>query len=319
MLIGVGESVLTPTSMSMLGDRFPADKMGFASGFYYMGVPIGVGLSLLFAGFFGETYGWRACFIGLGIFGIVLALIMLFVKETPRKHLKEGVTSAKPDFKKIAVTLFVALKSSPTLLLVISGGIASHFILGAAVFDQLWLVEERGFERSFIAKTTGYVGIVGGILGNLFGGLGSDWFLKKFKMTRPMFLFWVMLVLCPINFLYRIVPGDTFIFWVGVFAGYFQLGCFYGPTFSTVQEMVPSQIRATIVAFYILGLNLIGLGIGITLGGLSIDLVRDSGIENPYTVILIAFTVLSMTAIPCFYFAGKRYNRDMEAIQKVQL
>ena len=45
MFIGVGESVLTPTSMSMLADRFPPAKLGFAVGAYYMGVPIGVGAS----------------------------------------------------------------------------------------------------------------------------------------------------------------------------------------------------------------------------------------------------------------------------------
>ena len=46
MFIGVGESVLTPTSMSMLSDRFPASKLGFAAGAYYMGVPIGVTASI---------------------------------------------------------------------------------------------------------------------------------------------------------------------------------------------------------------------------------------------------------------------------------
>ena len=58
MFIGVGESVLTPTAMSMLADRFPQSKLGFASGFYYMGVPIGVGVILLIAGYMGPAIGW---------------------------------------------------------------------------------------------------------------------------------------------------------------------------------------------------------------------------------------------------------------------
>ena len=40
MFIAVGESALTPASMSMLADKFPPDKRGFAAGFYYMGVPV---------------------------------------------------------------------------------------------------------------------------------------------------------------------------------------------------------------------------------------------------------------------------------------
>ena len=62
MFIGVGESILTPTSMSLLSDSFPSKRMGFAAGFYYMGVPIGVGVSLLIAGYLGESLGWRNCF-----------------------------------------------------------------------------------------------------------------------------------------------------------------------------------------------------------------------------------------------------------------
>ena len=73
MFIGVGESILTPTSMSMLADRFPTARLGFAAGFYYMGVPIGVGVSLLIVGYLGPTLGWRNCFYLLGAIGLVLA------------------------------------------------------------------------------------------------------------------------------------------------------------------------------------------------------------------------------------------------------
>ncbi len=86
MFIGVGESILTPTSMSLLSDTFPEKRMGFAAGFYYMGVPIGVGISLLIAGYLGESLGWRNCFYLLGGIGLLLGLSVLFFKERPRKH-----------------------------------------------------------------------------------------------------------------------------------------------------------------------------------------------------------------------------------------
>ncbi len=71
------------------------------------------------------------------------------------------------------------------------GGVAFHFILGAAVFEQLWFVEERGFDRSEIAELSGWLAFGGGILGNLFGGIGGDMFLRRTGMGRPMFLFWI--------------------------------------------------------------------------------------------------------------------------------
>ena len=85
---------------------------------------------------------------------------------------------------------------------------------------------------------TGWIGMAGGILGTLFGGMGSDWFMRRTGLGRPMFLFWIMLLLAPINIAYRIVDPASLWFWIGVFTGFFQLGAFYGPTFATVQELV---------------------------------------------------------------------------------
>lgn len=317
MFIGVGESIMTPTAMSLLADRFPSSRLGFASGVYYMGVPLGVGVSLLIVGYVGPVLGWRRCFYALGVIGILLALVMLFIKETPRRHLQtRGPEDAKDGdaprqtFSNIVATLFDALRNCPALALTIGGGVALHFILGAAAFEQVWFVEERGFDKADIAVKTGWIAMTAGVLGNLFGGIGADKFMAKTGMGRPMFLFWIMLILAPVNIAYRLVPADTVWFWLGVFLGYFQLGCFYGPTFSTVQELVPPRIRATVVAFYLLSLNLIGLGFGITFGGVTIDWMIAEGVESPYTWALVVFSALSLLAIPLFYLAGRRYEKD---------
>lgn len=311
MFIGVGESIMTPTSMSLLADRFPAHRLGFASGVYYMGVPIGVGASLLVVGYLGPAIGWRNCFYLLGALGVAFAVVMWFMPETPRKHLiGKPADAPKQSLGEISRTLITALKTSPALVMTICGGVAFHFILGAATFDQLWYVQERGFERAEIAQITGWIGIIAGLSGNLFGGIGGDWFLKKTGIGRPMFLFWIMLLLAPVNVAYRLVPPDTAWFWIGVFVGFFQLGCFYGPTFSTVQELVPPQIRATVVALYILLLNMAGVAIGVSAAGVYVDWLISRGSADPYTSALLWFTVISFSAIPLFYFAGRRYDRD---------
>lgn len=313
MFIGVGESIMTPTSMSLLSDKFPSRWLGLASGIYYMGVPIGVGISLLIVGYLGPAIGWRNCFYLLGGIGILLAGVMLCFREPARKR-EVGYSDAapRPTFQELLGTLFFALRNSPALQLTMAGGVALHLILGAGTFDQLWYVQERGFDKAEIAIATGWLGMAGGILGNLFGGAGGDLFMRRTGLGRPMFLFWIMLVLAPVNVAYRLVDGDSIWFWIGVFLGFFQLGCFYGPTFSTVQELVPAKIRATVVAFYILSLNFVGLGIGVTLGGFTVDAMIARGVEEPYTWTLLTFTLLSLLAIPLFYMAGKRFQRDRE-------
>jgi len=196
LFIGVGESIMTPTSMSLLADRFPSSRLGFASGVYYMGVPVGVAASLFVVAYLEPVLGWRGCFYALGGLGVVLAVIMYFIKETPRRHIVEAVEPVEQlSVKEILQVLLSALRNSPALAMTIGGGVAFHFILGAASFEQLWFVQERGFDRSEVAELTGWLAFAGGILGNLFGGVGGDAFLRRTGMGRPMFLFWIMLVL----------------------------------------------------------------------------------------------------------------------------
>ena len=319
MFIGVGESILTPTSMSLLSDSFPSKRMGFAAGFYYMGVPIGVGVSLLIAGYLGESLGWRNCFYLLGFIGLLLGLCALLFKDRKRKSISSEENSnnlSKETTVNIVNTLIKALKTSSALRFTIMAGVFYHIVLGASGFEQLWLVQERGYERSEIAQLVGWIGVFAGLTGNLVGGILSDWWQENTDQGRPMFLFWLALITLPIGIFYRFVEPGTFVFWTGIVIGYFQLGCFFGPTFSTVQELVPENIKATVVSFYILTLNLIGLTIGSLGGGLCADILRSSGYAEPYTIMLVIFSIISVISIPCYYLAGKKYKADKLTLEQ---
>ena len=261
--------------------------------------------------------GWRGCFYALGALGLALALVVLLIKEPKRTtDVAVEVEVEQPTFREMLSILWGAMSKSPALTLTILGGVSYHFMLGAATFEQLWFVEERGYDRTEIAMLTGWLGLAGGILGNLAGGIGGDAFLRKTGIGRPMFVFWVMLIMMPFMLVRLFVEPGTFFFEGCIFLGYFLLGCFYGPTFATVQDLVPTQIRATVIAFYILSVNLVGVAIGVSFAGIAIDIMRQSGVADPYTWALFGFTLFSTSAIPLFFFAGKRYARDKEALHQ---
>ncbi len=314
MFIGVGESILTPASLSLIGDRFPAKWQGAAMGVFGLGVPIGVGLSLFVVAYLEPIFGWRGCFYLLGAIGVVLAGVMLFMKEPRRITQDLDAELTKPSVKEIVQTLVSALKHSLALKMTIFGGVAFTFMLGAGVFEQLWFAQERGFERTEIARITAWYAILGGVAGTLFGGYGGDLFLRKTGIGRPMFLFWTILLLSPINIAYRIVEPGTLLFWSGLFFTYFQVGCFYGPVFATVQELTPPRIRGTMMAFVILSIQLFGVAIGVSSAGVVIDWLISANIEEPYTVALLVFTLISLASVPMFWLAGHRFERDRNAL-----
>jgi len=321
IFIGIGESVLTPTALSLLSDRFPKINMGLVSGVYYLAVPLGITASLFIAGYLGPVLGWRNCFYLLGIIGIGLALLMLLFKETPHRELDisnqlpRDVINRKTLHEAISV-LRTTLKKYPSLRLTILGGIASHLILGAMAFEQLWFVQDKGFERVEILKIAAFMGLTGGVMGNIFGGIAGDYYTKVTGKGRQTFLFWCLLAFSPVNMIYRLTDDSGTIFFACMFLGFFQWGCIYGPVFSSVQELAPQKTRAIIVAYYLLMTNIIGLGFGVTASGIMIDYLMSQGYEQPYSLTLLIFQLLSALSLPAFYFAGKRYIKDREQLMQ---
>ena len=69
-------------------------------------------------------------------------------------------TARISEIAKIALN---AIPKSPALMAAMAGAMILHVIIGAGYFDQLWFVQERGFQRDDIAKLTGFMGLTGGV------------------------------------------------------------------------------------------------------------------------------------------------------------
>ena len=315
LFIGVGESTITPTTMSILSDRYEQKRLGFAAGFYYLGVPVGVGISLLIAGYLEPMIGWRGCFYLLGVIGLLLGFLMLFVKDSPRKNI-----SNKPDSKtffEIISLLYKALSTSKSLVLTIIAGTLYHIVLGAAQFEVIWAVADKGFNPNTFGQINGWIFVVFGVLGSLFGGIASDWTLKTYNLPRTWFLLILTLLLLPLAFT-RYLETDNILFWVGICSSAFSLGCFYGPIFAVIQELVPSSIKGTVVAFNLLCLNLLGIAIGSIVFGIMADYAVAQGYEDPYTNLLVGFSLMFLIlGPPLYYFAGKYYQSDREKLGEI--
>ena len=315
LFIGVGESTITPTTMSILSDRYEQKRLGFAAGFYYLGVPVGVGISLLIAGYLEPMIGWRGCFYLLGVIGLLLGFFMLFVKDSPRKNI-----SNKPESKtffEIISLLYKALSTSKSLVLTIIAGTLYHIVLGAAQFEVIWAVADKGFNPNTFGQINGWIFVVFGVLGSLFGGIASDWTLKTFNLPRTWFLLILTILLLPLAFT-RYLETDNILFWVGICSSAFSLGCFYGPIFAVIQELVPSSIKGTVVAFNLLCLNLLGIAIGSIVFGIMADYAVAQGYEDPYTNLLVGFSLMFLIlGPPLYYFAGKYYQSDKKKLNKI--
>jgi MFS family permease len=303
LLVGVGESSLTPASLSMLSDLFPQRKRGMAAGIYYLGVPLGAGGSFIVAGLLGPSLGWRNCFLLLGALGIVLAIPLFFMRD-PKRGAQDAIQDTSALEKSTLADLWQYLLKSPPLMLTMAGAVFLHIPIGGGQFALLWLVRERGFDSAEIATLYGSLFLLFGTIGSLFGGMASDWYQSRYAGGRVRFLAIAMFVMTPLLLGYRFSSPDSPIFFVGMCTGFLLMSTFYGPAFSTVQDLTPTHMRGRMVALLLVACNLIGLGLGAVLTGFLSDWLRTSGSEQPLTWALVTTDIISLFTVPSFIWAS---------------
>ena len=177
----------------------------------------------------------------------MLALVLLFIKDPERGAMEEKGTEVDQqesliggNWRSLVSDVFQVVKSTPALAWTMVGAVFLHIPLGAGQFAIVWLERERGFGIGEISATYGLVYIIFGTAGTFMGGILSDWYQARYRGGRVRFLALLMLAVTPLLILFRFVEPSSALFYIGMAAGMFSVSSFYGPAFSTVQDLTPS-------------------------------------------------------------------------------
>lgn len=297
--VGLGEATLTPAALSMLGDAFPARRLGLATGIYYAGLPIGTALSLGVAGWVAPRYGWRVCFYGFGLIGLLAAGLLFAVREPARRVLTAGQVKGSPSLGAIVGDLRKALAERPSLGLVMLGGAALAYASAAALHGITWLVQERGFAFATAAYLAGLMTVTSGFLGNVAAGWMADWCARRWRGGRSWSLVLLTLFFAPFSVAFFLLPPTSPLFYVCWFVSAASTVAYFGPVFSAVQELAPAHVRSSAVAFGLLVMNLLGVGPGPWITGMIGDRVS-------LTMGLLSSVGVSTLSIVAFAAAARR-------------
>lgn len=267
---GLGQAALTPAALAMLGDAFPAQRLGLASGIYYAGLPIGTGLSLGLAGWIAPRYGWRPCFYLVGAAGLAALALVAMTRDPGRRGASAGanrvaptgVDGTGPSLGGLARDVARALRQRPALILVMLGGAGLAYASAAATHGVTWLVQERGFSFSSAAWLSGVMAVAAGFVGNLAGGWVSDWCARRWPGGRSYSLVLLTFFFAPFNVAFFMLPPGSPFFYACWFFSSASTVAYFGPVFSAVQELAPAHVRAGLVAVALLVLNIVGVGPG---------------------------------------------------------
>lgn len=317
IFVAFGEATLTPAAVAMLADVFRPRQRSLAAGLYYLGVPIGAGLSLIIANLLWPIpwIGWRGCFFGLGLIGLVMVAVLMLVKD-PRR----GATDSAPIASQMAqsprrsfwaslVETWSAIRRTPALALTMIGAVIINIGVGATWLDSSWLNAERGFTKSGAPIFLGSMLLIGGSLGNVLGGWLGDLLNRRRNGGRVLAIVVPQIVILPFAIVYRFLPGDS-LFALGACncIAAIMVTIMYGPVLATVQELSPIRLRATTIALLMIGLNIFGASLG------SVIAAWLTAFLNSYTWGILITAQAGLISIPLFLLAYRRYEADLSKL-----
>lgn len=305
-LVASGEAALVPAAVSLLMEIFAPARRGTAAGVFFMGIPLGIGLAFLLAGTLGAAHGWRDTFTLLGLVGVAIALPLPLLPDRRDAADTAGATAPRgePVLRQLP-QVWAALRAQRSAWLTIIGFVLVHMVFAGLSFTQLWLVRERGFDASGIARQIGGLQIVFGVLGALLGGVLGDKLARRMPGGHAGFLAALVLLCGPLMLACRFAPAGSALFHAGLCAGFFLPLATYGPALALIQGQTPAHMRSTVTGFTMLAINVFAIAIGNGLVGAASDRLAAAGSPSALTTALVGTDVLAISAAIFFALAAR--------------
>ncbi len=301
--ISVGESALTPAATSVLKDAFPSKRLSLVTALFYLGFPLGSGASLLLAGALGPVLGWRGTFVLLGLVGLPLSALTLFLREPGRKA-AEVLEKIEPRLfaRRLVGDLGKAFTGAPALGYLTIASILMQFSLGGMALEQVWLVHERGYSVQRAQLLFGLLYVISATFALIGGGMLGDR-LRRHSTRGRYFALLISTVFLVPGVVFRIVAPHTILFYVLAVGSNMFASLTIGPFYALIQELSPPDLRSTVYAFVLLVTTLGGFSVGSACFGWLSTHLLTAGVSEPLSVSFVVFNCIGLLSAPFIYLA----------------
>jgi MFS family permease len=269
--VGVGEGALAAPGASLIADYFPRERLGGAMSVYSLGIFLGAGLAYFIGGWIvglvsiqeawtwpliGTIRPWQTVFMFVGLPGLVIAALMLTVREPARAVPKQGTVSLG--------TLFAYIRANARTFTCVSLGftLSATVNWGIAIWLATFLVQANDWTTARAGMVQGMLTMTVGVVGVLAGGRVADVFIRRGYTDGPLRVGIIgatgMLVSAS---LYPVMPTATLMVVALVIVNFFAAFP-WGAASAAATEMVPPAMRAQGFMLYFFVQSLVSYALG---------------------------------------------------------
>ncbi len=259
VLVGLGEASYATLAPAWLSDLFPAGRRNNALTIFYAAIPLGSALGYLLGGVALSHGGWRTGFIWAGAPGLLLALVLLTLRE-PARGAQDAASDVSPaGFSvKPGLNAFASLFRIGDFNLVLLGYTAYTFALGGfAAWGPAFLNRVHGLELAAADRFFGTILVVAGLLGTLIGGFAATALRRELRAGYALLLAISALITVPLATVAFLDVGRTAsmaCLGAAMFVSFLPTG----PITTLLFESVPAALRASAMAACIFAIHLFG-------------------------------------------------------------
>ena len=311
--VGLGEAGGSPPAHSMISDYFRPENRGTALSFYSTGIYIGILIGYMFGGVLAEAFGWRMAFFVVGVPGVIFAIVLrLTVREPQRGRWDSSPTEQlKPS---LSETLALLRQRRSFWYIALGCALSAYVGYGNGNFLPSFLMRNHGMGLAEVGMVLALVSGLSGAVGTFLGGYLSD----RYGIEDKRWYLWIPMAGIAISFppyiFLLLTENKTGLLTAMVFTGVLNT-LYLGPSIAMSHALVPPAMRALTSAVLFFVLNMIGLGLGPFLTGLTSDLLQPAYGEQSLRYSMLITAQIKLLAMVMF-FQGARYLPGDLAVAK---
>lgn len=306
--VGVGEAALGPAALSMISDLFKREKRHTPVSIFLASGTIGGATAYLIGGaavaainqipdttlpLIGELSAWRLVFLGMGVPGIVLAILMIFTVKEPERHSDDQTQVLETASLADVVRHFKAQRHQ--YLPIFLGLLCVQMMVYAiATWYASVLIRIFNVSISFAGFAFGMIALVFGTTGAILAPWLVSYFERKggrdaiFKVALA-----AVILATPAAIIAPIMPNVTLSL-IALSVAMFALSGGSAMPALLPQLIAPNAVRARITAFYFFIANVVGLGLTPVL----IGIFNDTGVFGLLNGVHQSIAFLALLLLP---------------------
>lgn len=328
VVVGAGEAFNGPTAYSITADCFPRERLPRAVAALQIGSVAGGGLSLLLGGMMiwlvakvgapdlplvGVLRPWQAVLIGVGLPGLVVSLLLLTVKEPPRRNLSAELHRAGFSQTMRYLWLHFAVFGPLFIGLTLGSLDVGSRQWGAAFFQRTY-----GWSPAQYGMVSGVVSIIVMLAGLYLGAKWAEWFQNRGDPAGAYrVILYTRLFALPFAILMPVMPTPELAMAFSA-VSFLTLGM-AGPMLNAVMlAIAPNQIRGQVMTLYLFIYTVVGVGLAPWITGLTTDYVFTSPDDLRWSLMLLHVVFMPL-ALWVTWLGLKPYRQEVERLNRADV